>query len=134
MTCPTVQRSCLSCGDLNQQLSLGSREQGSSSLSKALSIHHEYQHPYHRYNQPLTNCMSTGSEACTVICGQVEFLKAPIVILLRLNKSIQRSCISEVDIPVRFIFIFIGPQIDDWNYAELARIFGVMMTNDSHFN
>nr|CAH8826352.1 unnamed protein product [Trichobilharzia regenti] len=127
----SISRGSVSTNDFKPKLSLGSREQGSSSLSKALSIHHEYQHPYHRYNQPLTNCMSTGSEACTVICGQVEFLKAPIVILLRLNKSIQRSCISEVDIPVRFIFIFIGPQIDDWNYAELARIFGVMMTNDA---
>ncbi|CAH8492275.1 unnamed protein product [Schistosoma rodhaini] len=112
-------------------LSLGSREQGSSSLTKALSIHNECQHPYHRYNQPLTNCLSSGSEACTVICGLIEFLKSPILVLLRLNKTIQRSCISEVDIPVRFIFIYIGPQNDELNYAELARIFAVMMTNDT---
>ncbi|CAH8467855.1 unnamed protein product [Schistosoma turkestanicum] len=112
-------------------LSLGSREQGASSLSKALSIHNECQHPYHRYNQPLTHCLSSGSEACTVICGLIEFLKSPLLILLRLNKSIQRSCISEVDIPVRFIFIYVGPQNDELNYAELARIFAVMMTNDT---
>ncbi|CAH8489149.1 unnamed protein product [Schistosoma bovis] len=112
-------------------LSLGSREQGASSLSKALSIHNECQHPYHRYNQPLTNCLSSGSEACTVICGLIEFVKSPILVLLRLNKTIQRSCISEVDIPVRFIFIYVGPQNDELNYAELARIFAVMMTNDT---
>ncbi|TNN05886.1 Anion exchange protein [Schistosoma japonicum] len=112
-------------------LSLGSKEQGASSLTKALSIHNESQHPYHRYNQPLTNCLSPGSEACSVICGLVDFLKSPILILLRLNKSIQRSCISEVDIPVRFIFIYIGPHNDELNYAELARIFAVMMTNDT---
>ncbi|CAH8459530.1 unnamed protein product [Heterobilharzia americana] len=126
----TASRGSASTNDFKPKLSLGSRDQGTSSLAKALSIHHEYQHPYHRYNQPLTNCMSTGSEACTVICGLVEFLKAPILVLLRLNKSIQRSCISEVDIPVRFIFIYIGPQVDDLNYAEMARIFAVMMTSD----
>ncbi|KAH8849349.1 Anion exchange protein 3 [Schistosoma japonicum] len=127
----SVKRSCLSCNDLGCKLSLGSKEQGASSLTKALSIHNESQHPYHRYNQPLTNCLSPGSEACSVICGLVDFLKSPILILLRLNKSIQRSCISEVDIPVRFIFIYIGPHNDELNYAELARIFAVMMTNDT---
>ncbi|CAH8492257.1 unnamed protein product [Schistosoma rodhaini] len=127
----SVKRSCVSYNDLGYKLSLGSREQGSSSLTKALSIHNECQHPYHRYNQPLTNCLSSGSEACTVICGLIEFLKSPILVLLRLNKTIQRSCISEVDIPVRFIFIYIGPQNDELNYAELARIFAVMMTNDT---
>ncbi|XP_018650389.1 putative anion exchange protein [Schistosoma mansoni] len=124
-------RSSISSLSFEVKLSLGSREQGSSSLTKALSIHNECQHPYHRYNQPLTNCLSSGSEACTVICGLIEFLKSPILVLLRLNKTIQRSCISEVDIPVRFIFIYIGPQNDELNYAELARIFAVMMTNDT---
>uniref|UniRef100_A0A094ZP24 Band 3 anion transport protein n=1 Tax=Schistosoma haematobium TaxID=6185 RepID=A0A094ZP24_SCHHA len=127
----SVKRSCVSYNDLGYKLSLGSREQGASSLSKALSIHNECQHPYHRYNQPLTNCLSSGSEACTVICGLIEFVKSPILVLLRLNKTIQRSCISEVDIPVRFIFIYVGPQNDELNYAELARIFAVMMTNDT---
>ncbi|CAH8492266.1 unnamed protein product [Schistosoma rodhaini] len=127
----SMTRASASTNDFKPKLSLGSREQGSSSLTKALSIHNECQHPYHRYNQPLTNCLSSGSEACTVICGLIEFLKSPILVLLRLNKTIQRSCISEVDIPVRFIFIYIGPQNDELNYAELARIFAVMMTNDT---
>ncbi|CAH8489737.1 unnamed protein product [Schistosoma curassoni] len=127
----SMTRASVSTNDFKPKLSLGSREQGASSLSKALSIHNECQHPYHRYNQPLTNCLSSGSEACTVICGLIEFVKSPILVLLRLNKTIQRSCISEVDIPVRFIFIYVGPQNDELNYAELARIFAVMMTNDT---
>ncbi|VDP71443.1 unnamed protein product [Echinostoma caproni] len=94
-----------------------------------MSFQYRAQQPYRRYNQILTDCLDPGAEACSVLCGILDFLVEPIIVLVRLNCGIINSCVSEVDVPVRFIFVYLGPPRPEMNYPKLARVFAVMMSN-----
>ncbi|CAL8108266.1 unnamed protein product [Calicophoron daubneyi] len=99
------------------------------SQSMAINARHEFLLLRHRYNHALSHSLKDGSEACTVLCGSLEFLQKPIIMLVRSEHCIQGSCLSEVDIPVRFIFIYLGLASTDLMYDKLARIFAIMMGN-----
>ncbi|CAL8108257.1 unnamed protein product [Calicophoron daubneyi] len=88
--------------------------------------------PCRHYNSLLASTLDQGTEACSVMCGTVEFLRKPILILVHLDKCIENSCLLEVNIPVRFIFVYLGLPSTELNYSRLARVFAVMMSN-SHF-
>ncbi|TPP60513.1 Band 3 anion transport protein [Fasciola gigantica] len=96
---------------------------------KTVHLPYRTQHLCRRYNQVLTECLDPGAEACSVLCGILDFLVEPIIVLLKLNSCILSSCISEVNVPVRFIFVYLGPPRPEMNYPKLARVFAVMMSN-----
>ncbi|CAL8108254.1 unnamed protein product [Calicophoron daubneyi] len=115
-------------GDLGGQ-SNNELETFQSSYNKLVNLQDRAHHPYHRYNNLLTSTLGPGSEACTAMCGTIEFLEKPLIVLVRLNNCIRKSCITEVDIPVRFIFVYLGPPSTELRYDKLARVFAVMMGN-----
>ncbi|KER24175.1 hypothetical protein T265_08111 [Opisthorchis viverrini] len=99
------------------------------SLGAVLNLHNQPAHPYHRFNQALTDCLEADAEACTVLCGTVNFLTKPLIALIRSKRTITNSCISEVNVPVRFIFSYLGPPSNEFKYTKLGRVFAVMMSN-----
>lgn len=65
--------------------------------------------------------------------GAVDFLKQPTIAFVRLAEGIPIPGVTEVPIPVRFIFILMGPKTVDLDYHEVGRSIATLMSND-HFH
>lgn len=74
-----------------------------------------------------------GAEATTVLVGNVDFLQQPTIAFVRLAEAIPMATITEVPIPVRFMFILLGPKILDLDYHEVGRSISTLMSTE-HFH
>lgn len=63
--------------------------------------------------------------------GSVDFLGQPTGAFVRLAEAIHIPGITEIPIPVRFIFILMGPKLIDIDYHEVGRSIATLMSNDS---
>lgn len=70
-----------------------------------------------------------GAEATTVLVGAVDFLEQPTIAFVRLAEGIFMPSITEVPIPVRFLFILLGPTNADLDYHEIGRSISTLMSN-----
>jgi solute carrier family 4 anion exchanger 2 len=73
------------------------------------------------------------AEATTVLVGAVDFLEQPTIAFVRLAEGIVMPSITEVPIPVRFLFILLGPKTADLDYHEVGRSIATLMSN-RHFH
>ncbi|KAG1669652.1 Anion exchange protein 2 [Nymphon striatum] len=73
------------------------------------------------------------SEAIAVNIGAVDFLESPAVAFVRLARGQKIPSVTEVTIPVRFLFILIGPTdpkaSGDMDYHEVGRSISALMIN-----
>lgn len=67
------------------------------------------------------------SEAVAVLVGTVDFLNAPAMAVVRLSEG-QPLNLTEVPLPVRFIFILLGPPLA-MDYHEVGRSLSTLMSN-----
>uniref|UniRef100_A0A1Q3G568 Anion exchange protein n=1 Tax=Culex tarsalis TaxID=7177 RepID=A0A1Q3G568_CULTA len=74
-----------------------------------------------------------GAEATTVLVGSVDFLEQPTIAFVRLAEGIPMPSITEVPIPVRFLFILLGPKTAELDYHEVGRSIATLMSNE-HFH
>ena len=70
------------------------------------------------------------AEATTVFVGQLTSLDKPAVCLVRLAESSPMAALTEVNLPVRFLFLLLGPVGDKIDYHELGRCFGTLMSSE----
>jgi len=86
--------------------------------------------PY-KYNQHFIKKVPTGAEAAVVMVGEVDFLpNGPISAFLRLQKGAILEDVSEVAIPVKFIFLLLGPPAEPRKYREIGRSIGTLMSDE----
>ena len=71
------------------------------------------------------------SESTTVLVGAVNFLKKPISIFVRLADACYLGNLIEVNVPVRFLFVFLGPEEEQHRYKETGRSIAAMMSDKS---
>lgn len=69
------------------------------------------------------------AEATTVLVGAVGFLEQPTIAFVRLAQGILMPSITEVPVPVRFMFILLGPSGADLDYHEVGRSISTLMSN-----
>ncbi|XP_065886531.1 anion exchange protein 2-like isoform X2 [Dysidea avara] len=67
------------------------------------------------------------AEAIAVLVGATDFLSKPVVAFVRLAHSQELENMMEVPLPVKFIFIMLGPQNCD--YHEVGRAVATLMNN-----
>ena len=75
----------------------------------------------------------TGAEATTVLVGCVDFLQQTTIAFVRLATGVYMPQITEVPIPVRFMFILMGPKTTKLDYHEIGRSIATLMSN-KHFH
>ncbi|KAM6461211.1 anion exchange protein 3 isoform 2-T3 [Liasis olivaceus] len=73
------------------------------------------------------------AEATVVLVGCVEFLEQPSMAFVRLNEAVFLESVLEVPIPVRFIFVLLGPSQSNVDYHEIGRSISTLMS-DKHFH
>ncbi|KAG9349444.1 hypothetical protein JZ751_027887 [Albula glossodonta] len=73
------------------------------------------------------------AEATVVLVGCVEFLEQPAMAFVRLNEAVLLESVLEVPVPVRFIFVLLGPSQSNMDYHEIGRSISTLMS-DKNFH
>ncbi|KAL4216954.1 Anion exchange protein 3 [Mactra antiquata] len=73
------------------------------------------------------------AEACSVLVGCVDYLEKPAMAFVRLAEKQVLDNLTEVPLPVRFIFILLGPEEASMDYHEVGRSISTLMSNQ-HFH
>ncbi|XP_075070414.1 anion exchange protein 2 isoform X2 [Mixophyes fleayi] len=71
------------------------------------------------------------AEASVVLVGCVEFLSQPTMAFVRLQEAVELDSVLEVPIPVRFLFILLGPSTSNMDYHEIGRSISTLMSDKS---
>ena len=69
------------------------------------------------------------AEATTVLVGSVDFLSKPVMAFVRLSEGRFLGNLTEVPLPVRFVFVLMGPQTANLDYHEIGRSISTLMAN-----
>ncbi|KAK4318753.1 hypothetical protein Pmani_010245 [Petrolisthes manimaculis] len=70
-----------------------------------------------------------GAEATAVLVGAVDFLKQPTIAFVRLAEGVMMENWVEVPIPVRFMFVLLGPFHGEMDYHEVGRSISTLMSD-----
>lgn len=68
-------------------------------------------------------------EAITVLVGPTDFLSKPVVAFVRLANSQRLGNMTEIPLPVKFLFIMLGPFNCPFDYHEVGRAVATLMNN-----
>uniref|UniRef100_A0A8C1GDA6 Anion exchange protein n=1 Tax=Cyprinus carpio TaxID=7962 RepID=A0A8C1GDA6_CYPCA len=69
----------------------------------------------------------------TLFVRCVEFLEKPAMAFVRLNEAVLLESVLEVPVPVRFLFVLLGPTQTNMDYHEIGRSFSTLMS-DKNFH
>ncbi|XP_067391807.1 anion exchange protein 2 isoform X2 [Emydura macquarii macquarii] len=69
------------------------------------------------------------AEATVVLVGCVEFLDHPTMAFVRLQEAVELDSVLEVPIPVRFLFVLLGPSSANVDYHEIGRSISTLMSD-----
>jgi len=83
------------------------------------------------HNDYILKRIPAGAEATVVLVGAADFLDQTIVAFVRLAEGVIIPTLTEVKIPVRFMFILLGPRETDLDYHEVGRSISTLMANTS---
>uniref|UniRef100_A0A674IKL2 Anion exchange protein n=1 Tax=Terrapene triunguis TaxID=2587831 RepID=A0A674IKL2_9SAUR len=64
-----------------------------------------------------------------LLVGCVQFLEQPTMAFVRLNEAVFLESVLEVPIPVRFIFVLLGPSQANVDYHEIGRSISTLMSD-----
>lgn len=78
--------------------------------------------------QELLEKIPDDAESLSVLVGGVDFLDTPLVVFVRLKQSHLLGNLTEVPIPVRFIYLTLGPR-GNMDYHEVGRAMATLMTD-----
>ncbi|XP_024140101.1 solute carrier family 4 member 1b (Diego blood group) [Oryzias melastigma] len=87
----------------------------------------------HRFSVKEKKGDSDQVEACMVLVGAMDFLEKPTVAFVRLKDAAVLESALEAPVPVRFVFVLIGPTKTDMDYHETGRAMAAVMA-DKFFN
>ncbi|XP_053323384.1 anion exchange protein 2 isoform X2 [Spea bombifrons] len=71
------------------------------------------------------------AEASVVLVGCVEFLDQPTMAFVRLQEAVELDSVLEVPVPVRFLFVLLGPSSSNMDYHEIGRSISTLMSDKS---
>lgn len=61
--------------------------------------------------------------------GALDLLQKPVVAFVRLSDSVVMESALESPVPVRFVFILVGPSQSGFDYSESGRAMGALMAD-----
>ncbi|XP_032090911.1 band 3 anion transport protein isoform X2 [Thamnophis elegans] len=89
------------------------------------------------FKKQLLDKIPPDAEATLGLVGCATFLDRPTVAFVRLKEAVELDSVLEVPVPVRFLFVVLGPDSPHINYHEIGRAISTMMServfrNDSY--
>uniref|UniRef100_A0A3Q3X689 Anion exchange protein n=1 Tax=Mola mola TaxID=94237 RepID=A0A3Q3X689_MOLML len=73
------------------------------------------------------------AEATVVLVGSVGFLDQPSMAFVRLWEAVLLESVLEAPVPVRFLFLLLGPPTANIDYHQIGRSISTLMS-DKHFH
>lgn len=70
------------------------------------------------------------AEATAVMVGTLDELEKPAMAFVRLAKGCHLGNLTELPLPVRFIFVLLGPPREDDQYREIGRSIATLMSDE----
>lgn len=66
-----------------------------------------------------------------MLVGQVDYLSEPVLAFIRLNDASVMADMTEVDVPLRFLLLILGPSNDSniWEFQEMGRAMAAMLND-----
>uniref|UniRef100_A0A8C4SXT8 Anion exchange protein n=1 Tax=Erpetoichthys calabaricus TaxID=27687 RepID=A0A8C4SXT8_ERPCA len=105
----------------------------SQESEKEKCTHHHNAEGHRNRSIKLLEKIPDDAEATVVLVGCVEFLEQPAMALVRLSEAVLLESVLEVPVPVRFIFVLLGPSQSNIDYHEIGRSIATLMS-DKHFH
>ncbi|XP_045909938.1 anion exchange protein 2b [Micropterus dolomieu] len=69
------------------------------------------------------------AEATVVLVGCVDFLEQPTMAFVRLQEAVELESVLEVPVPVRFLFVLLGPPTTSMDYHQIGRSISTLMSD-----
>uniref|UniRef100_A0A665V7K4 Anion exchange protein n=1 Tax=Echeneis naucrates TaxID=173247 RepID=A0A665V7K4_ECHNA len=69
------------------------------------------------------------AEATLVLVGSVDFLEQPTMAFVRLQEGVELESVLEVPVPVRFLFVLLGPATTSMDYHQIGRSISTLMSD-----
>ncbi|KAM4604700.1 anion exchange protein 2a [Polymixia lowei] len=69
------------------------------------------------------------AEATVVLVGIVGFLEQPCMAFVRLQEAVLLESVLEVPVPVRFLFLLLGPPTANIDYHQIGRSISTLMSD-----
>uniref|UniRef100_A0A8D0BJ61 Anion exchange protein n=1 Tax=Salvator merianae TaxID=96440 RepID=A0A8D0BJ61_SALMN len=80
------------------------------------------------FQKPLSEKIPQDAEATLVLVGCATFLAHPTLAFVRLKEAVKLDSVLEVPVPVRFLFVVLGPESPHISYHEIGRAISTMMS------
>ncbi|XP_033913454.2 band 3 anion transport protein-like isoform X2 [Acipenser ruthenus] len=124
------------------------REQDRAQLFRALLLKHSHPKQPSSASEPLLEGehiemesfsvtqerdSAENAEATVVLVGEAQFLEKPTMVFVRLKDPVVLESVLEVELPVRFLFVLLGPSLPHMEYHEIGRAISTLMA-DQEFN
>uniref|UniRef100_A0A8C0Y770 Anion exchange protein n=1 Tax=Cyprinus carpio carpio TaxID=630221 RepID=A0A8C0Y770_CYPCA len=118
--------------------SLFKRNISATSLGSLISHYHSSNHiaapeTKSKHELKLLEKIPEDAEATVVLVGSVDFLDQPTMAFVRLQEAVLLESVLEVPIPVRFLFVLLGPPNANIDYHQIGRSISTLMS-DKHFH
>ncbi|XP_032442587.1 solute carrier family 4 member 1a (Diego blood group) [Xiphophorus hellerii] len=72
---------------------------------------------------------SDNMEASVVLTGVLDLLQKPVVAFVRLSDTVVMESILESSVPIRFVFMMVGPSSSELNYTQIGRAMGALLAD-----
>ena len=93
--------------------------------------HHQPSKPNRQKLEGIMRNIPQDAEATSVLVGELSGLEKPALCFVRLAEGTILNGLTEVPIPVRFLFVLLGPESSDKvDYHEIGRCFSTLMSNE----
>ncbi|XP_078083953.1 anion exchange protein 3-like [Mustelus asterias] len=100
-----------------------------SQLSLKASMNRNSERHKRKAEQRLMEKIPENAEATVVLIGTLAFLEQPTMAFVRLSEAVFLESVLEVTVPVRFIFILLGPTQSNMDYHEIGRSISTLMSD-----
>ncbi|XP_075878267.1 anion exchange protein 2a [Nelusetta ayraudi] len=90
-------------------------------------------HSKSKHEVKLMEKIPESAEATVVLVGSVGFLDQPCMAFVRLHEAVLLESVLEVPVPVRFLFLLMGPPTANIDYHQIGRSISTLMS-DKHFH
>lgn len=85
-------------------------------------------------NENIFKRIPDGAQGSSILIGKVDFLQQPAMAFVRLAQGVNIPFLFEVNIPVRFFFVLLGPPTMTLDYHEIGRSISTLMANPQFHN
>ncbi|KAF7667990.1 hypothetical protein LDENG_00037530 [Lucifuga dentata] len=82
-----------------------------------------------KHELKLLEKIPVNAEATVVLVGSVDFLEQPTMAFVRLQEAVLLESVLEVPVPVRFLFVLLGPPTTSMDYHQIGRSISTLMSD-----